>query len=339
MYDENYLHKIDSTEISVVIQGPLYRDHNGGDLAVACITSIRKFLPKAEIIISTWHHQNTNDLDVEKIIFSDEPQGFADTNGLTNNILKQMVSTKNGILAATRKYVLKFRADHTLLNNNIAVIRENPDNVEKLFQQPITLTNFFIRNPAQVPMLFHLSDLVQFGLREDMLDLWSIPLPSRKDVYFDRTPKFRMLGHFVGHTAQSQVPEQTLMLSWLKKRGIDIHLPHTCYTSYRLFRLWEQLLTDNFHMMNWNNAGILFPKRFHRIFYRKNANYSEKDLMQAKLALNSRFYFLRYIKVIINKYITCWTNVSYLRSLLSILVFSVSPTFGQWLKRKIRTHT
>ena len=328
-------HRISSADISVVIQGPLHRDHKKGDLAALCIASIRYFLPKAEILISTWHLQNTLGLDADKIIFSDEPFGIMDRNGNINNVVRQLVSTRNGIEAATRAYVLKFRADHQLKSNDFAVVREYPVNcsaTNRLFQQPITVTNFFIRNPLRVPILFHLSDLVQFGRKNDMLDLWSIPLPEPKDICFDKKPKFRVLGNFVGYTSLVQVPEQTLMLGWLKKHGYSIHLPYICYTTFALFKLWERLLTDHFYVMNWNRAGIIFPERFHYSFYTKKANYLEEDLAKVRRSLASRFYFYRYTRLLLNKYIICWCNSSYLHSVASVLLYSLSPSFASKLR-------
>ena len=122
------------------------------------------------------------------------------------------------------------------------------------------------------------------------------------------------------------------MLGWLKKHGIDIDLPHTCHTSYRLFKLWERLLTSHFHVMNADRTGIQFPKRFHRIFYAKNANYDEQDLMAVRRALKSPFYCLRYVKLLFNKYVICWFNLSYLRSVASVMIFSLSPSLARKLK-------
>jgi hypothetical protein len=332
--------RIASRDITVVIQGPLYRNHEDGDLALQCIASIRRHLPDADILISTWHHQNTAGLDADRIILSEEPPGFTDTNGNTNNILRQMVSTRRGIEAATRPYVLKFRADHMLINADFAVLREYPENFpagKRLFKQPVTVTNYFIRNPLEVPMLFHISDLVQFGRREDMLDLWAVDLPRQSEIYLPDMPTFRLLGHFVGHTSLAQVPEQTLMLRWLKKHGYEINLPHTCYTSYALFRLWEQLLLDHFLVMNWHRAGIIFPKRFHFSFYTKNANYTEQDLETARRSLSGPFYRLRYARLLLNKYVSCWFNKAYLRSVASVLLFSLSPSLARRLRAFYRS--
>jgi len=330
-------YKITSTDITVVIQGLLYRDHEEGDLAARCITSIRRHLPQAEIIISTWHHQDVNGLENDKIIYSDEPPGLADINGNTNNIFRQIASTRSGIEAASRPYILKFRADHFLNNDNIATVRDYPATLSaKIFKQPITLTNFFVRNPVHLPILFHVSDLVQFGRKEDMLDLWSAPLPDIKDIRHRKLPKFRVFGYFAGYTSFSQVPEQTLTLCWLKKHGYEIQLPHACYTTYPLFKLWEQLLTDHFHVLNWQRSGVEYPERFHYSFYTRHANYTEEDLDGVRSSLRGKFYRLRYVRLLLNKYFTCWFDKAFLRSFASIILFSLSPELARKMRENYR---
>lgn len=333
-------HKIASAEISVVIQGPLYREHEEGDLIVRCLASIREQLPQAEIIISTWSHQNTIGLDADKIIISEEPPCLVDINGNVNNILRQLVSTRRGIEAATRSFVLKFRADHALRSSDFTVVRDYHSTLpvsNRVFHRPITITNFFICNPLKVPILFHLSDLIQFGHREDLLDLWSMPLPEQKDFYITHHPRFRFIGHFLGYTSFSQVPEQSLMLGWLKKHNEEIRLPHICYTSYRLFKRWEQLLTDHFLMMNSEKAGIVFPMRFVQMANATHTNYLEKDMIDIRMSLSGKLYFARYLRLLLNKYITCWVKPRYLRSAASILLFSISPTFAKRIRAMYRS--
>ena len=324
--------RVSSSEISVIIQGPLYRDHPEGDLAARAIASIREHLPEAEIIVSTWLKQNIDQLNADKFILSDEPPCFVDINGNINNILRQIVSTQKGLNAANRAFTLKFRADHALLNSNITVLREYPETMsaqQRLFSKPITVTNLFVRNPLQVPMLFHLSDLVQFGRREDMLDLWSVPYPAQNDMYWESRPRVKLFGNFIGYTNMRKVTEQYLMLKWLKKHGYEIELPEVCYTNFQLLKLWEQILTNHFLVMDWQRSGIKFPERFHRVFYSKSSIYTEQNLIAARHLLASRFYGLRYVKLLFNKYVACWFYPGYLRSFASTMLFAISPRLAQ----------
>jgi hypothetical protein len=326
--------KVQSRDISVVIQGPLYNDAT----ARLCITSIRKHLPEAEIILSTWDH---TDLEADKIIISNEPPAFMNINGTQNNILKQIISTQNGINAANRSYVLKFRADHQLTNDNITMMRnyhvDLPSN-KRFFTQPITITNFFARNPAYFPLLFHISDVIQFGKKEDLLDLWSISLPNENDLILKKNPLLPFLGNFIGFYSFSQVPEQTLLLGWLKKHGFNIHLPYLYYTNYILFKLSEDIISTYFHLINQERSGILFPERFYQDNPINHSVYTEDDIAYIQNVIHKKIYFFRYLKLLLNKYIMCWFKKIYLRIAISLLLYSISPSYfiklRSWIKSR-----
>lgn len=113
--------KILSKEVSVVFQGAINQKYieNGVD-------SVRKYLPESEIIISTWEGQllpSSCADKVDRILFNRDPGGTIFTrNGKIQNQNRQIFSTKEGILASTRKYVLKLRSDMKLIGNAVPVI-------------------------------------------------------------------------------------------------------------------------------------------------------------------------------------------------------------------------
>ena len=96
--------KILSKEVSVVSQGAINQKYieNGVD-------SVRKYLPESEIIISTWEGQllpSSCADKVDRILFNRDPGGTIFTrDGKIQNQNRQIFSTKEGILASTRKYV------------------------------------------------------------------------------------------------------------------------------------------------------------------------------------------------------------------------------------------
>ena len=51
---------IDSKDISVIVQGPINKKETP-----KCLKSIRKFLPEAEIILSTWQGTDISNLDYD----------------------------------------------------------------------------------------------------------------------------------------------------------------------------------------------------------------------------------------------------------------------------------
>ncbi len=327
---------IDNKLISVVIQGPVFRNGSGqesGDLLCRAIDSIHQHLPEAEIIISTWYEQNVAGMDDVHIIQSHEPDPIIDCTGDLNNINRQLRSTQLGIQAASRPYVLKFRADHYLSSAAIAQIAP-PTSYSKyrFFPKPITITNCFIRNPLKVPFLFHLSDLIMFGQKEDLLDIWQQPLVDPAQLVMPEEEQFRILGNYRSRTSMRHVPEQSLTLGWLAKRGLSICLPYCSYTSWPLFALWEQILIANFHMIDHEGSGIVFPQRFTRALYGKRTVYNERDLVTVKSAIGNWRHKMRYMELWFNKYCLAWVRLQFLMSMASHLFFALSPD----IEKKVR---
>jgi len=100
---------IDFSQISVVVQGPV------SSLTRRCLLSIRKYLPKAEVILSTWENSNVEGLSFDKVVFSKDPGGvlLGEYKGKKyyDNMNRQIVSTKEGLAQATRQFCIKFRTD------------------------------------------------------------------------------------------------------------------------------------------------------------------------------------------------------------------------------------
>ena len=60
---------IDSKDISVVVQGAVNKNETP-----KCLKSIRKFLPNAEIILSTWEGSDTKNLDYDILVLNKDPK-------------------------------------------------------------------------------------------------------------------------------------------------------------------------------------------------------------------------------------------------------------------------
>ncbi|WP_199104559.1 WavE lipopolysaccharide synthesis family protein, partial [Aquitalea sp. ASV11] len=268
---------IDPESISVVIQGPLCRNLAPNSGIIRCIESIRKHLPGAEIVVSTWNRECVDDLQDCKVITSAEPSEFYDISGNQINTNRLIRSTRVGIETATREYVLKFRADHLLTNATIASIAEYDDSVtekDRLLRCPITVTNLFIRNPSRVPMLFHLSDIIQFGLRDDMLKIWDQDLLAEENHFIQGKISRNPFGNFIGYSNLRVVPEQAIIIRWLRSCGFEITIDHVCHVTRKMLILWEGILANNFNVIDWQDSGIHFPVRFLNTGYSLKTVYS-----------------------------------------------------------------
>ena len=94
--------QVPSELISVVIQGPLHRSLAPTRGIDACVASVRKHLPHAEIIVSTWADEDLSDIDADHIVTSADPGVLLDFNGNRHNTNRQIVSTVAGIQASSR---------------------------------------------------------------------------------------------------------------------------------------------------------------------------------------------------------------------------------------------
>jgi len=330
--------------ISVVIQGPLYRDLSPERNIFTCIASIRKCLPAAEIVVSTWRHEDTAGIEADQIIALDDPGYFVDVSGNQINTNRMLHSTLSGIQATTRRYVMKLRADHNLTSTALAVIGESEDATPeepKLFETPITVTTLYIRDPKQVPMLFHLSDLVQFGKREDMLKLWNQPLLKEADTLKDR-PFRNPFGNFTGYSAVYKVPEQCVMLGAMRMQGIDIHLEHPCQVRMSDLKLWESILRCHFRVLDYREAGVDFPERLLSSAYALSTLYKASDI-ERLYCLGPMGYRLKLARIWFNQYFFSCLRPAWWVSLASIILFSASPTLAKtmrsrWRKRRKVVH-
>ena len=294
---------ISPEEISVVIQGPLHLDQTPG--AYDCIESIRRHLPGAEIIVSTWLSEPDLPASDISVLRSELPPLAIDIDGRPINTQRQRLSTLRGIEAAERRYVLKFRANHRLTDARIAqVARYEDDGLEqyRLFSSPITTTTMFFRDPSVLSLPFHPSDLGQFGRREDLLAFWSAPPVERSELFLPR-PRLNPFGSFVRFTGRRYVPEQELTIAFLRSRGYDVALSHICHLTPDLMRFSESVLLENFHVLDWRHAGIEFPPRMVKRATRQDADYSAASAAAIKEKLVGRSYALRCARTLAHKFV------------------------------------
>lgn len=322
--------EIDSSLVSVVIQGPLYRQLGPARGIDACIESVRLHFPEAEIVVASWADEDLSGVNSDILVVPVDPGVLLDFNGNRHNTNRQTVSTLAGISAATRPYILKLRSDHIVQGTGMAVHGSYSASVpeeSRLLNSPITVTTLFIRNPAKVPLLFHLSDLVQFGKKEDMLFFWDQELKLQDDI-FSKAPYKNPIGNFVGFSAMRMTPEQSLMLGFMRKRGFDVSLKRPDQISPALARLSETVLSENFTVLDWESCGIDFPERFRKTGYSIKTLYRASELAAAA-ALTADEAKARYRKIWLNKYVFNFCRPAWWIAVASILLNFISPSVAK----------
>lgn len=101
---------VKSSDVSVVLQGPVRFE------TPESVESVRRLLPEAELILSTWEDEDVSSLGSIRVLRSEKPSAPIqhDRRSVPNNLNRLIRSTKKGVAAVTRPYVLKMRSDMVL---------------------------------------------------------------------------------------------------------------------------------------------------------------------------------------------------------------------------------
>jgi len=335
----NHLYEtIPSEDISIIIQGPLYRIPRS-EKSVGIFQSLpalRTLFPNSQIIISTWDTEPTEGLIADEIILNKDPGAFKDINATTRNFNRQIVSTLSGLKVANRKYVLKTRSD--LLFTSTQFARISPASSNSLLKSKITISNLVLRKPESVPFLYHLSDVVQFGLTEDIRDLWTIPYEEEHEVCGLK------LSSLIWRFSSSRFkfhPEQSLCTRWLRKHNQNVVLTNPAQITFNFYVHWMQILTSNFHVVDYRDSGIQFPHHFFTSAYSvKWTLYYPEHLSRIASSLHSGLEMRKmYTWVWVNKYILSFFQLTFILGVTSNILYALSPALHKrvfTLYRKFR---
>lgn len=182
---------INSDSISVVVQGAVIGNSSQPYLqqfTKRALQSVRQFLPDAELILSTWEGSEIADLTYDVLVLNRDPGAVIYKDGISscNNVNRQIVSTKNGVERAARKYVLKLRSDTVLKGTRFLKYfgryqARSPGTILK--EKVIVGTRFSLIPNYKYPLsCYFVSDWFYFGLRDDVLNIWDIPLAPEPET-------------------------------------------------------------------------------------------------------------------------------------------------------------
>lgn len=277
VHQKNKYKNITSKDISVVVQGAIIEKETE-----KCLKSIRKFLPDAEIILSTWEGSDVTGLTYDKLVLSKDPGG-ADLKPLTTklyNTNRQIISTKNGLDKATRPFALKLRTDSGIKNLNFIKAFEFASQkiVSReikycVFKERVVIDSYYTRDPelSYQGYHFHPSDMWYFGLCEDLKALFDIPLQTEYIINVNSTPKIRLS------------PEQYIWITFLQKLGKPVGLQHLGDLNPKYKEATIKGLINNFFVLDRDKCGIKFPLKLQKMRPQKE-----------RWIMNSEKYFIYY---------------------------------------------
>lgn len=184
------MRNITSNNISVIVRGLIVGQSESDpnkQYTRRSLESIRKHLPHAQIILSSWSGSDVTGLDYDELVLSDEPEKIylSQENEQKKMIAAnhQITSTKNGLEKADRAYVISMRSDIVLTHTRFTsyFLKYNqvgPDTV--VSKRILTLPTY---NPRKSPFLFDVCDWFYFGARQDIEKLFSIPLMKEENLH------------------------------------------------------------------------------------------------------------------------------------------------------------
>jgi len=258
---------IDSKELSVVVQGAVNDD------TIKLLKSIRKFLPKSEVILSTWKGSNIDKFGglYDILVLSDDPGAvvFDDLENKTNSLNRILISSQNGIARASRKYILRLRSDLVLKNNNVLKLIDDFNIRNKdysLFKQRIlAYENFSIKygmkNKIKQIMLFHISDWCYLGLKEDLEELFNISLVAEPEFsrYFDT--HIKKCSDIFPERQWKMSPEQYFTSSNAKKVCKELSFRDYLDVNDENVNISETFIINNFRVFSPKEWGIVSLKK------------------------------------------------------------------------------
>ena len=267
VFNKNYKLCSDiQTDVSVVVQGNVSTD------TYKTLKSIRKYLPYAEIILSTWGNTDLSGLEglYDISVFNKDPNAviFDYSENKANNLNRILVSSFNGIKAANRKYILRLRSDLILKNDNLLKLTDTlkkRDSDWTLFKQKIFVYDMFsikynTRKNVKQRMLFHVSDWCYLGLKEDLEELFNISLVNEPEFsrYFETHKK---IGVDI-HTARlwKMSPEQYIVSQNAKKVFSELNFNHYLDVNEDNIEVSEKFIISNFRVFSQKQWGI-FPQK------------------------------------------------------------------------------
>ncbi|WP_241602669.1 WavE lipopolysaccharide synthesis family protein [Rosenbergiella nectarea] len=316
-------------QLSFVFQGKVFFDNECREV-LKNIQRVRTLYPLSEIILSTWS------VDVEKekyltsqlknfnvkVIFSEDPGALIyrdEKYKWVSNINRMLISSKKGIDATSRDYVVKLRTDSYFVNHNLKSLFLNREAINKrydrdkacsLFTERVINCNLFARHSRSYrPFDFHPGDIMLLGRREDVLQFFDAPIVDESifEVIFNGAV-FSLM-HFV--------PEQHLWVNYIKSKIPNFNYLGNKSRNKEITLLSEKYYINNFIPFSCDQLGFVWPKyidkyrskgegsiyqftdwlELNKLFYnnkiKKNETYNK--YYKCKVSIIKLFYFIFYL--------------------------------------------
>jgi len=255
------LRELTDGDFSVVVQGP------AGPRLADVTASVRRVLPAAQLVVSTWKGSVPDGIDADDLIENEDPGsvGLVDEAGATTtrmiNVNRMLLSTRSGLKQCERPWAIKLRSDSPVESAAfVEWIGRFTARAEELavFEQRI-LTSTIATRPARTASgyLFHPSDCVHVGTTTDLRRLWSAPLIDEDAVVRWLVGKPRPAAYRWG--SPRYFNEQLLWLGCLSAAGHEVGYNQAGDVSEELIRTSDLSIVNNFIVLEPWQLGVRMP--------------------------------------------------------------------------------
>ena len=332
-------------KISIVISGPSCKEF---DLSYCC-KLYRDSFNQCEIILSTndktlferYKDQNIFNKIILSSPFGEMPSlKFPDTKipETNNNINRMIDSSFRGIQLADNELVLKLRTDQVLINTKIIELwdklAETPCKKNQNGKRIITSSIFSINPRYSERMPYHISDMLQFGYKEDLLRYYSAPeYPFSYAIWYENHPHEKYSNKNEKMFRSRYAVEQWLALHYIFGSEDQFPIKYHNDFSEKIIRDFEDTFVDYFVIAHPDDIGLRASKFSSAASYYNTQCYSTFEnmrLLENKYALGntlSRHFRPKGINKKYYKYLSIILNRSLVQMLIKSMPYEVKNLF------------
>ncbi len=274
-------------DLTILIQGPYFEfnEYNSN----RNINILKKNFPSAKILISTWKNENKFEVKTnDKIIFNDDPGSVIDnhigsaTNG--SNILRQVVSVKNGLNEINTRYTLKIRSDSYFNSNKILKLELNKfqfDKRYKIFDERIITSTIGSLNQKSTNILYNFSDWFNLGLTSDLKKIWNYTSIESDEINYFSKFKNKKKNIYGKNWDLKFTAEQFIYFKSISQ-FIENKIEHAHDYSKKKLVSAENYLVNNFYLVDPDRVDFVFPKydsKINKNLNKNNTNLRNKELV------------------------------------------------------------
>jgi len=264
---------IRDSDITIVVSGKIiHEDSPKGYSTKNVLKSIRRNLPNAAIIISTWDNEDIEGLNPDLLIQSIDPGPLPDLlKNKSHN--RQIVSVHNGLSKVETPYVIKMRTDTTIRETLFLDYfgRYDHNNLEyKIFNHRIITLTHFSRNPRNSGLLYHPSDIFHFGYTNDVRNFWNANLLKSDSLNF--------------YSDSNLAPEQYFWKNCIE-RNTPLKITPTDFSIFNIINS-ELFFVNNFIPLSPLQSGIQIPERFMKAPVNLNYSYEKWKVLYQDYCVN-----------------------------------------------------